>query len=176
MKSLRKIARNVLLKKRCYPRWVLEKKIFPSLKNKKILLVGVADYTKDYPKILKYNDVTTIDLNPYAAEFGAKKHIIGNISNVKIKEKFDVIIMFGILNWGLDYEEDAENALKNCYNILNNNGLLIIGWNPKKENHNKINPRTLKNFRMFQPIDLFGIGSGNIIKGDFIFEFLIRKD
>lgn len=176
MKNLRRILRNLLLKKRCYPRWILEKKIFPSFKNKKILLVGVASYTKDYPQMLKDNEVTTIDLNPYISEFGAQKHITGDISKIELNEKFDIIIMFGVLNWGLDYPEDAEKALENCHNLLNKGGLVIIGWNPYTENHNKINPRSLKNFRLFQTIDLFGIGSGNVNRGNFIFEFLMKRD
>jgi len=174
MSLLRKIARKIFLKKRNFPRWIIERKIFPHIKSKKILIVGVAPYTSEYYRILKTNDITSIDINPYIKEFGAKKHIIGDISRMKLDEKFDFIFMIGILNYGLDYNEDAERALKNCHDLLNKEGVLILTWSPKIENHNKINPRRLKNFKLFQTVEWFGLGSGNNMGGA-VFEFLMRK-
>ncbi len=39
------------------PRYIIERKIFPKIKNKRVLLIGVADYIPDYPKRLKNNEV-----------------------------------------------------------------------------------------------------------------------
>ncbi|GAG24403.1 unnamed protein product, partial [marine sediment metagenome] len=74
--------RNVSLKWLNYSRYIVEKKIFPSIKNKKVLLVGCNHNVRDYPKKLRKNDVYSIDINPEMAEFGAEKHIVGNVAEI----------------------------------------------------------------------------------------------
>ena len=64
----RKIIRELVLKWRNPSRYIIERKIFPKIKNKRVLLVGVADYIEDYPQRLKENDLwSRKDLNPWLA-------------------------------------------------------------------------------------------------------------
>lgn len=174
---MRKIAREILLKLRNPSRYILERKIFPKIKNKRTLLVGVAYYTADYPKRLKENHLWTIDINPEAAEFGAKKHIIGNVVYIDKyfpENFFDVIILFGVFGYGLDKIEEAEKTMRNCARVLKKKGQLIIQWT-NIQGHNQINPRKLKNFDLYTPRTLYGFKSGHRTTNKAVFEFLIKK-
>ena len=170
--------RELLLKWRCESRYVLERKIFPKIKKKRVLLVGVAHYTEDYPWRLRKNDLHSIDIDPAVAEYGSKKHLIGNIvkANKYFPEDFfDIIIFFGVFGYGLDKQKDAEGAMKSCNKILKPGGLLIIGWG-NIPGHNQINPRKLKNFNLFNTISLFKIPSSYKTRNKGVFEFLIKKE
>jgi len=179
-KISRKIARELLLKWRNKERYILERKIFPRIKNKKILLVGCAHYTSDYPKRLKDNQLWTIDIDPEMVKFGAGNHIIESIVNVDKyfqKEFFDVIILFGVFGYGLNDKKEAEKTLENCAKVLKKKGILIIGWNDLP-GYNPINPRNLKNFNLYQSFSWDSIPSGykteKRLKG--VFEFLKKAD
>ncbi len=91
LKDIRKILRELTLKWICPQRYIMERKIFPEIRNKKVLLIGVADYTSDYPERLKNNELWSIDINPLVDEFGAENHIIGDA--VKIDQYFDMILL-----------------------------------------------------------------------------------
>ena len=91
--------RSVILKWKNESRYIVEKKLFPLIKNKKVLLVGCDYYVQDYPKKLRKNQVYSIDKNPKVEKFGAKKHVIGNVAEVDkyFKEDFfDVIFLGGV--------------------------------------------------------------------------------
>jgi len=176
--TFRKIAREALLKWRNESRYVLERKIFPKLKGKKVLLVGCAHYTKDYPKKLAYNDLWTIDIDPKMAEFGAKRHIIGNVVEINkyfSKNFFDVIFLTGVLGYGLNEVKDAEESMKNLYMVLKAKGRLVIQWSdiPGK---NQINPQKLKNFKLFYQKEMFGYPSNYRTKNNKVWEFLIKNE
>ncbi len=152
----RKIMRELLLKWRCKARYDLERKMFPKIKNKKVLFVGVASYTKDYPEKLERNDLWTIDVNPEVAQFGARKHIVGSIVNVGKyfpKDFFDYIFFCGVFGFGVDTIKDAEKVMKNCYKVLKKKGILILGWDSY---YSPIIPDELKNFKLFKAVPHFG--------------------
>ena len=177
MKLIRKIAREILLKYRNKFRYCLERKIFPRIKNQKVLIVGCAPYTSDYHKRLKENDVWTIDINPKMSKFGAEKHIIGDVTNIDKyfpKDFFDIILMVGIFGFGLNIKKQAEKAMKSLYKILKKGRVLIIGWANTQE-HNQINPRKLKNFKLFIPENMFGFPAHYETKNNKILEFLRKK-
>lgn len=180
MKIIRKILREILLKWRSPPRYVLERKIFPKINGKKILLVGVAHYTANYPRLLgedKRNELWTIDIDPKMKEFGAKKHIVDDITNVDKHFKkgfFDVIVMVGVFGYGLDIKKGGEKALKACFNVLKAGGKFIIGWSDF-EPHDKSNPEKLKNFKLFKRASFYGFNSCYRTKDNKIFEFLIKE-
>ncbi|MDP2925989.1 MAG: hypothetical protein Q8N99_06460 [Nanoarchaeota archaeon] len=131
MKFLRKIARELLLKKRSPARYDLERKIFPKIKQKKILLVGIADYIKNYPDKLKENEIWTLDIDPNVAKYGSKNHIIGDVSVVDkyfSKNFLDYIFLCGVIGCGLNDIIKTEKAINNSYKILKPKGILVVGW------------------------------------------------
>jgi SAM-dependent methyltransferase len=149
----RKFFRGIFLRWFNPGRYLIEKKIFPKIKNKKVLLVGCADYTEWYPSVLEKqkNDVYSIDLDSAVSKFGAKKHVVGNaifLSKYFKKNFFDVIFFGGIFGYGLDEIKDAEKAMKNIYTILADNGRLIIWWNDTPQRR-KVNPALLKSYSLF---------------------------
>jgi len=175
----RKVIRSLVLKWENQGRYIVEKKIFPSIKNKKVLLVGVEDYVSDYPKKASknQNDVYSIDIDPEMAEFGARKHIIGDIAEIDkhFAENFlDIIFLGGVFGYGLNDPKKAEKALKNCYKVLKKRGVLIIWWK-NVPGRNQVVPKRLKNYKLFTLISLAGIKSGYKAKEDVIFEFLMKK-
>ena len=175
IKILRRVARELLLKHRNEGRYIIERKIFPRIKGKKVLLVGCAPYTENYPKRLAKNELYSIDIDEKMREYGAKNHIIGNVVEINKyfkKQFFDVILFFGVFGYGLNKEEEAEETLKNFHFILKDNGLLFIMWQDSPE-HNQINPRKLKNFNLFTKIKFADYGSGYKTKKNQIFEFLM---
>jgi SAM-dependent methyltransferase len=174
-KTLRKIARELLLPLRSESRHILERKIFPKIKNKKVLLVGCAPYTREYPKKLKNNDLWTIDINSDMKIFGAKQHIVGNVADINDyfqKNSFDIIIFFGVFGYGLNEINEAEKTMLNFHKVLKKTGLLILLWTNRK-GCNPIKPRLLKNFNLYKPITFLGYPSGYQTKNKGVYEFLI---
>lgn len=181
IKNLRKIARELLLKWRCRPRYDLERKIFPKIKNKKVLFVGIAEYVKDYPKKLKNNELWTIDIDSRVAKFGGKKHIVGNIAEIDkyfSENFFDFIFLCGVIGCGLNKLEEVEDALKNCYKVLKKGGILIIGWDPisLSKHYLKIPlSEHLSNYKLFVPINFYNFPSKyrvNIRNKYYAYDFL----
>jgi len=169
--------RNIILKWENYSRYIVEKKIFPLIKNKKVLLVGCAHYVEDYPKKLRKNDVYSIDIDPEMAKFGAKKHIIGDVAEIDEyfpKNFLDMIFLGGVFGYGLNDPKKAEKTLKNCHKILKKRGVLIIWWKDVPE-RNQVVPERLKNYKLFTLISLAGIKSGYRSKEEVIFDFLMKK-
>jgi len=151
---IKKIARELSLKWRKQNRYILERKIFPNIKNKKILFVGCAKYTQDYPEKLKDNYLWTLDKDPNMAEFGGKFHVIGDITNAskEFNDKyFDVIFMVGVFGYGLNVLSDCERAMKVLHTILSDKGVLIIQSTKSK----RVKPNKLKGFKLFKPTAMF---------------------
>ncbi len=175
-KNLRKIAREVSLRWRNEGRYVIERKIFPRIKGKKVLLVGCAPYTSSYPKKLRDNELWSIDKDPEVAKDGAKNHIVGSVTEIDKyfgKESFDVILFFGIFGFGLDDIKEAEKTMKSCSKVLKNKGLMVVMWQ-NIFGHNQVNPRELKNFSLFRPIKFDKYPSGYETNKKQIFEFLLK--
>jgi SAM-dependent methyltransferase len=119
---------------RYHGRAVLEDVIFPAIRAEpaltKILFVGVDFYTADYPQRFADREFWTIDVLPERARFGAGRHVVGSITEAHFSpESFDAIVCVGVLGWGVDSPEDAEQAMRQCFDILRPGGLLVVGWN-----------------------------------------------
>lgn len=115
-------------------RRVLETVIFPHLRDdssiQSILFVGCHWYTWHYRKLLLNKQFSTIEINPERARYGAKHHIIDSIENVGSHfdgGSLDVIMMLGVIGWGLDDPRLVENSLAACHDCLRNGGLLVLG-------------------------------------------------
>lgn len=174
----RKILRELLLKHRCEERYILERKLFSIAKNhKRVLLVGCEHYNKNYPKMLNGSEVWSIDISEESKEFGAKKHIVGSISDADKffqKNYFDFIFMGGVLGFGLNNKKEADRALKNCFRIMKPDGFLLIWWN-NVSGHNQVDPRSLPSFNLFSPIKFKKYNSGYMTKKGVVLEFLKKN-
>ena len=119
-----------------HDRVILEQVILPSLAStrtiEKILFVGCAAYTQQYEKIFRDKEYWTIDPKRVKRKYGSKRHIVDSITQIKTyipENYFDVIIMNGVIGFGLNHIVDIEQAMNACYSILASQGILLVGWN-----------------------------------------------
>jgi len=148
---------GIYLKKNTDDRQVLENTIFPYFRAHKeylsILFIGCAWFTKRYNQLFNHKVYWTVDIDPKMKKFGSKRHIVDSMENLDryFKEsELDVIFCNGVYGWGLNTKEDVEKAFKNCFNLLREGGIFILGWNDIPERR----PYSLDEFeilRLFQP-------------------------
>jgi len=137
-------------------RRVLEGEILPLLaadaKNEAVLFVGVQWYTAHYPAIFDPPDrISTIELNPELAQFGAKKHVTGDVCELETafpETTFDAIVMNGVIGFGLNAPEGIERALAACAKKLQKGGLLILGINENKPTY--VDPKSVASSELFE--------------------------
>ncbi|HAM88109.1 MAG: hypothetical protein US83_C0013G0018 [Candidatus Falkowbacteria bacterium GW2011_GWC2_38_22] len=137
---------------------VLENIIFPyvlaNFNLKTVLDIGREDYQEFYNQFFKNQELWTLDYNPEHQEFGApRRHIIDDAGNVKKHWQdnyFDLIILNGVIGWGLNDIEKIEKALSGIIDILKPGGLLIIGWNNFKDVE-VVNPDSIKALGRLKP-------------------------
>ena len=114
--------------------WI-EKEYLPNL-NGKILYVGIADYTANYPSYIPTESIWhTIDLDPNADGTSATKHMIGSFLEYSFDEKYDHISLYGL--WGSPLPpsgSSSSNDLKEIIkftekadNMLNIGGTMMLG-------------------------------------------------
>lgn len=114
----------------------LEQAIFPYFANaedcKRVLFVGCSVSTLWYEKVFKAKEYWTIDIDPQRARVGAKNHIIDSVENLSKhveKDYFDVIFMNGVIGWGINDKDLAEESIRACYQCIRPLGQFIVGWN-----------------------------------------------
>jgi hypothetical protein len=119
-----------------HDRMILEQVILASFASaiaiQKILFVGCAAYTQQYEEIFGDKEYWTIDPKRVKKKYGAKRHIIDSITKIETyitKNYFDVIIMNGVIGFGLNRIADIEQAINACYSTLASQGILLVGWN-----------------------------------------------
>jgi SAM-dependent methyltransferase len=165
---------------------VLEEIIFPyalaEFEPKTILDVGREDYQAFYNDFFKGRELWTIDYDPEHSEFGAgpDRHIVDNILNIKNyfqPNYFDLIIMNGVLGWGLDKEDEAEKAFADLAGILKPGGLLVIGWNDFKDKK-MIKPAQIKSLAALSPFTIKPLKGSEFkcVNGEHTYNFYIKPD
>lgn len=131
------IVRDWLFFKREYlpDRHVLEEVIFPLLLERhdvrRVLFVGCAWYTRRYPRLLGARELWTMDVDPRQARYGAERHIVDSLAHLSAhaaSETFDAIVCSGVIGYGLDDTEEAEAAVRECFDALRPGGMLILGF------------------------------------------------
>ncbi len=153
IKRTRSLLRNFTLKWRIPERYYFERKLLPKIKNKKVLLVGLAPYCKEEKKVLlkNKNELYTIDKNPDVAYLG-NNHKVSNLKDVDFPSSFFEVILvpfvFGYETFTIRKQDVAEanECFTNCYRMLKKNGILIVGWNKE------FNPTSLEGFNTFEEI------------------------
>lgn len=136
---------------------VLESIIFPYVLShsnpQSVLDIGREDYQRFYNKFFDGRDLWTMDIDPKRAEFGATNHITDNAANVRAHfadSKFGLILINGVLNWGLNNKKDIEKCFNGLYAVMKPGGLLVIGWNDFKD-AKVVRPADIKAIRKFKP-------------------------
>ena len=121
-------------------RYILEQKIIPYFINlsefARILFVGCDVYTKHYEKWFRQKEYWTIEVKPLKKIYGAKRHIVGSVSDLKLSfpdNYLDLIICNGVFGWGLNEREEVEKTFAGCFDCLRQGGVLIVGWNDLPE-------------------------------------------
>ncbi|MFD2245444.1 class I SAM-dependent methyltransferase [Pontibacter ruber] len=114
----------------------LEKQLLPKLrriKQGRILMVGCAPYTCDYPKHFnKGVEIITVDIDERNDIWGADKHLTADI--LKIDQYLepascDIVLLNGVFGHGVDAKEAQEATYNVLHRIMKPDGLLLVGWN-----------------------------------------------
>ncbi|SEQ01529.1 Methyltransferase domain-containing protein [Faunimonas pinastri] len=102
---------------------------------RQILFIGVRGYTRAVVDAMGRHglEVWTSDIDPEAAPHGAPaRHRTGDVCEIDAlfpEVRFDLVILNGVLGWGVDSPEDIERALEGVMRILRPGGVLLLGWN-----------------------------------------------
>lgn len=92
---------------------------------RKVLYVGVSWYTYHYYKRLFRNvRLTTLDIAPEQAVYGARDHIVGTLDNpdLALRAPFEVIFLLGVVNYGIDTPEQLKKSLEQTARLLGSGG------------------------------------------------------
>ena len=107
------------------------RKLIPNVKEKKILDLGCGYGENDkYCRDLGAKEILGIDISEHMIKIAEKNNADENIKYKvmamedisKIKEKFDIVIS----SLAFHYVKDYEKLIKDIYNLLNDNGILIF--------------------------------------------------
>jgi hypothetical protein len=150
-------------------RRLLAEEIFPAIlagpENQRILSVGVAWYTKDYARLFVGRTFATLDLDPARAVFGGQPHVVGDLRDLERhfgeQESFDVILMNGVIGYGLDVADDVDRALRACAARLRKGGLLVLGLNEEKPTN--VDPTTVAAAALFEPSSFGPWPTGRVV-------------
>lgn len=102
---------------------------------RQVLFIGVRGYTRSVVDTMTRQgiEVWTSDIDPDAAQHGAPlRHRIGDVCEIDTlfpDVRFDLVILNGVLGWGVDSPVDVERALEGTRRILRPRGTLLLGWN-----------------------------------------------
>ena len=117
-------------------RQLLEDIILPSIgadpRYRKILFVGCSAYTQWYDNFFSKKEYWTIERKYHKRKYGSRNHITDSIENLRNHFQrcyFHVIIMNGVIGFGLDRVDDIDRAIATCFETLARGGVLILGWN-----------------------------------------------
>jgi hypothetical protein len=97
-----------------------------------VLFVGCSAYTQRYKEFFMTKEYWTIDPKHVKRKYGSERHIVDSITNIgrhAVKNYFDVVIMNGVIGFGLNRIGDIEQAIDACYAVLARDGILLVGWN-----------------------------------------------
>lgn len=93
----------------------------------------------------------TIDLDASRASPGASEHVVGDVCELEtlFAEPFDVILLNGVIGYGLDRKEEVDRALRACAARLRSGGTLVIGVN--EERPTNVDPGSVAAADLFAP-------------------------
>ena len=102
----------------------------------RVLFVGCDWYTSHYEKLFAGREYWTLEKDKHRRKHGAERHVTDALVNLSAhfgERHFDLIVVNGVLGWGLDDREEAERSLLACAAALREGGVLVLGWNDVAE-------------------------------------------
>jgi hypothetical protein len=146
IKRIRNILASMVVKLGYYPRLhtpdrqYLEEIILPHFSKiddfKNILFIGCEWYTKYYELFFNQKNYYTIDNDVQKKKYGSKLHIIDKIQNIHqyfSENSLNLIICNGVIGWGLNNFNDAEETFSHLFHCLKLEGIFVLGWNDVPE-------------------------------------------
>jgi hypothetical protein len=119
-----------------HDRLILEDTILPHFARTnavhRVLFVGCSAYTQRYKEFFDSQEYWTIDPKRIKQKYGSEKHIVDSIVNLGkyvANDYFQVIIINGVIGFGLNRTSDIEQAIDACHAALASGGILLLGWN-----------------------------------------------
>lgn len=106
-----------------------------SLKPERVLWVGVQPYTLRSVYQMENARIKVSTIEPWdgTAVYGSSKHHmvagIGSLGEHARPAMFDVIIINGVMGWGLDDEEMIKDGIRAMHTHLKKDGVLVVGHN-----------------------------------------------
>jgi SAM-dependent methyltransferase len=121
-------------------RRILEQEILPWFGEReefrRVLFVGCDWYTRHYDSFFDSHEYWTLEKDAARRRYGAERHVVDSVANLAEhfpESSFELILMNGVLGWGLDDPGEAEAALQACATRLAPGGVLLLGWNDVPE-------------------------------------------
>lgn len=121
-------------------RRLLEREILPwfgaRAEYRRVLFVGCDWYTRHYDAFFDGREYWTLEKDPARRRYGAARHVADSVVHLADhfpEASFELILMNGVLGWGLDDPAEAETALAACATRLASGGVLLLGWNDVPE-------------------------------------------
>ena len=99
---------------------------------RRVLDVGVAWYTRTYPRLYRGIEYHTIDVDPEMQRIAGPHHrtlSMTELATAYPADTFDLIVCNGVFGWGLDTADQVERGLAACADVLRPGGWLVVGWN-----------------------------------------------
>lgn len=116
----------------------LQEEIFPFFARKpaikKVLFVGVRNYTKDYKKFFTSQEFTTIDIDARYAKFGAPGHRTVDFLMLEERGEYDLILLNGVIGFGIDSAEQVRAAMTKVKAVAKPDAWVVVGTNPSLVN------------------------------------------
>ena len=97
-----------------------------------VLDIGVAWYTKSYPKLFRGVDYWSVDFDPEKERIAGPNHrtvSATGLTGVFGSETFDLVVCNGVFGWGLNTPEDAAKAVDEMADVMRPGAWLVVGWN-----------------------------------------------
>jgi ubiquinone/menaquinone biosynthesis C-methylase UbiE len=138
------------------------------IKEKKLLDVACGTGTHDKKLIENSFKVVGVDINSEMLKIAKNKvkkakFIKGDMSSLKLKEKFNIIIcLFTAINYNKNISE-LKKTIKNFYNLLNKNGIVIFDLGLTKKNTKEEFPVGMTTYSE-NNLQIVRIGKWNISK------------
>lgn len=105
----------------------------------KILVIGTESCSKyDADQIgNECDEVWTLDIKEGNRVYGVRKgrHITASTEDIDKyfrKGYFDIVLLNGVIGWGINSRSEQEEAIKDIHYLSKENALLMIGWNTHK--------------------------------------------
>ncbi len=160
-------------------RYLLELAILPSFARRgevrRTLFCGCASYTRHYEDLFVGGDYWTIDPVVSRARYGSAHHIIGKLEQLARHDTdgpFDLIVCNGVLGWGINTHQQADEAFASCHRALRPGGYLLLGWNDVFP-RNRVKPEEIPALARFEhtPFATFSARVRVRASGRHVFDF-----